>query len=198
MFFPWLPIAMTGRLQTTSVMCSNPRPCRYGPKCMFAHSLEESRVFRAVKEAREAARRQVGGRGGIAMCLGQANEQLVGRQLAGAPLEASLLAGAARSCRTARPLAAPPPQPGPAASHRLAPAPRTLLGCLQEGEASKGSFQDGQEESEPQQQWREPQQQPYCHPQKYKTTLCIHWERRGDCRCGGQAWGRQWGRQWGR
>jgi hypothetical protein len=35
-------------------MCDNPRPCRYGDRCIFAHNQDEVRVMRAIRDTQRA------------------------------------------------------------------------------------------------------------------------------------------------
>lgn len=59
-------------LQTTAQLCNNPKPCRYGDRCMFAHNLEEARLFREAHGSSWQQRPQSGEHEGSASARWQA------------------------------------------------------------------------------------------------------------------------------
>ncbi|KAI3423884.1 hypothetical protein D9Q98_009718 [Chlorella vulgaris] len=143
----------------THVMCSNPRPCRYGDRCMFAHSVEESRVMRAVREAERAKG-------------GSSQDDFLQRSSTGVSRTTSDGAAFERSASG-----------GSGNRTSAGPVSRTTsgsyFGSSRPGQQRWGGQGQGGEAGGAQQQQ---QQQQFCPPSRYKTALCTHWMRHGECR----------------
>ena len=140
----------------TSVLCDNPRPCRYGDNCRFAHGLEEARLFREAKHLQVGCRLCQCAPSGCLVAHADINSPMVPLHQNSSPFTTTA-----------------------AQESRGAGRGTAMVRSLSSGDA--GSYR-GQQQQQTQAQAQAQQQQ--TPGSSFKTVLCFHFESRGACRFG--------------